>query len=70
MPLIITQKPPGKLATPPKLGKVDVAYMGLSLVGVVIFVFAMWLIPLSMLIAILLVYTLSASGIAFWKYYG
>jgi hypothetical protein len=44
--------------------------MGLSLVGVVIFVFAMWLIPLSMLIAILLVYTLSASGIAFWKYYG
>jgi hypothetical protein len=58
------------LATPPKIGKVDVAYMGLSLVGVVIFVFAMWLIPLSMLIAILLVYTLSASGIAFWKYYG
>jgi hypothetical protein len=50
MPLIITQKPPGKLATPPKIGKVDVAYMGLSLVGVVIFVFAMWLIPLSMLI--------------------
>ena len=38
------------MATPPKIGKVDVAYMGLSLVGVVIFVFAMWLIPLSMLI--------------------
>ncbi len=69
MPQIITRKPRGKLAIPPKIGKVDVAYMGLSFVGLVLFVFAIWLIPLSLLIAILLLYTLSASGVAFWKYY-
>ena len=69
MPLLITKKPAGKLATFPKIGEVDVVYMGRSLVGVVLFVFAIWLIPLSILIAILLLYTLSASGVAFWKYY-
>jgi hypothetical protein len=69
MPQIITRKPRGKLAILPKIGKVDVVYMGLSFVGLVLFVFAIWLIPLSLLIAILLLYTLSASGVAFWKYY-
>jgi fatty-acid desaturase len=70
MPLIIKRKPLGKLATYPKIGEVDLFYMGLSLLGLVLFVFAIWLIPLSVLIAILLVYTISALGIAFWKYYG
>ena len=58
------------MATYPKIGEVDLFYMGLSLLGLVLFVFAIWLIPLSVLIAILLVYTISALGIAFWKYYG
>ncbi len=70
MPPILSQKLPVKLTKPTKIGKVDVVFRGLLLAGVVLCVFAIWLIPLDVLIALILVYALSASGIAFWKYYG